>query len=336
MARRPSAAARIRPDQLTADARCAIVHGADRFLQQLYIDALRGQLEDSFGEIDVIRTDGKAVEPAEVLDECRSFGLMTTHKLVVVDDADQMLKREGVRPIFERYAQAPSESATLVLRASTWHKGKLDKAGEAGGGILIPCKAMSEPEAVAWIGKRTAKAHGVSIDRNAAARLVERAGTDLAKLDAELAKLASHAGAGGTITPEHVREMIGRSREESAWVVQETLLRGNPAASMHKINELLTVSRVPPILLRRAMLDLAKKLHAVGRAARDGGNPAKPGASVRVWGPVIDAGRSLSPDISAMLLEEAVRADRAAKTGRGDEVRGLEILAARFARALAR
>lgn len=335
MARRP-AATRIKPDDLTADHRVAIVHGEDRFLQQLYVDTLRERLEAAHGEIEPIRLDGKTDDAATVLDEARSFGLMASHRLVIVLDADALLKREGVRPMFERYAEQPSDGATLVLRADTWRPGNLDKKVVASGGIIIPCKALDAASATRWAVARTQKQHGATINTNAAAQLVELCGTDLAKLDAELAKLSARAGEGGTITRELVTEMIGMSRAESAWVVQEPLLRGDGRGAMTKLHELLGVSRVPPILVRRSLLDLAKKLHAVSTASRDGGNPAKPGASVRVWGPVIDVGKRVHPDDARTMLDLAIAADHNAKTGRGDEVRGLEVLAARFASLLAR
>ncbi|GAB4518388.1 MAG: hypothetical protein Tsb0013_22510 [Phycisphaerales bacterium] len=332
---RTPAAARIKPDDLTAHHRVAIVHGEDRLLQQLYIDALRIKLEAAHGEIETIRLDGKTDDAATILDEARSFGLMASHRLIIVEDADALLKREGVRPMFERYAEAPSDGATLVLRAQAWRPGNLDKKVVAGGGVIIPCKSLDAPGAVRWASARVQKQHGASIDSRAAAQLVELTGTDLAKLDAELAKLAARAGEGGTITRELVTEMIGMSREESAWVVQEPLLRADAQAALSKVHELLTVSRVPPILVRRSLMDLAKKLHAVSTAAASGGNPAKPGASVRVWGPVIDAGRRIRPEAAREMLALAVEADRNAKTGRGDEVRGLEVLTARFARLIA-
>ncbi|MEM1422451.1 MAG: DNA polymerase III subunit delta [Planctomycetota bacterium] len=334
MARKP-APKRIKPDDLTAHHRVAIVHGEDRLLQQLYIDALRSVLEKEHGEIEPIRLDGKTDDAATILDEARSFGLMASHRLIVVEDADALLKREGVRPMFERYAEAPSDGATLVLRASSWRPGNLDKKVDAGGGVIIPCKALDAPGAVRWIGARAQKQHGVTIETQAAAQLVELTGTDLARLDAELGTLAARAGEGNAITRQLVSEMVGMSREESAWVVQEPLLRADASAALSKVHELLTVSRVPPILVRRSLIDLAKKLHAVSTAAHSGGNPAKPGASVRVWGPVVDAGRRVRPEAARKMLELAIEADRNAKTGRGDEVRGLEVLTARFASLIA-
>jgi DNA polymerase III subunit delta len=327
------------PAALTADVRLALVHGEDRFLQQLYIDALADALTKAHGEIETVKVDGATQDAAAALDEARSFGLMTSHRLVVVDNAADLLGRDGVRPMFERYAEAPSDAATLVLRSDTWRPGKLDKIVAAASHALnIKCDAMSDAEARAWSIKRAQKRYGVGFDTHAATQLVELAGADLGRLDAEIAKLAASVGEGGTITRDVVSRMIGLSREEKAWTLQDPILRGDAEAALTKLHELLTVSREPPILLRRALIDLAKKLHAVARAAADGGNPAKPGESIRFWGPsgraTQQAGGRLDPANALRLYERAVDADHRAKTGRGDEVRTLETLALDLAAAV--
>src|SRR5207253_8118234 len=59
-------------------------------------------LTKAHGEIDSFRFDGASASAAEVLDECRTFGLMRQQKLVIVDNADALLKSpedvEGAAP----------------------------------------------------------------------------------------------------------------------------------------------------------------------------------------------------------------------------------------------
>ena len=112
-----------------------VLIGKEPFLQAEFTSQLKDLLTARHGEIESFRFDGAGgnsqTSLAAVLDECRTFGLMVTHKLVIVDNADELIKEDN-RPLMERYASAPCQSATLVPRCDKWNKGKLDALIKAG------------------------------------------------------------------------------------------------------------------------------------------------------------------------------------------------------------
>lgn len=310
-----------------------ILHGKDPFLRALHTDKLREALAGAGVEAEVMRFDGASAGVADVLDECRTLGLMQQHKVVVVDEADEWLKDtgEGVRSrdLVERYLVSPSESATLVLRAETWRRGKVDKLVEAVG-CVIKCEKPDERTAASWAVGRAEKRYGAVLEREAARALVSLCGAELGRLDSEIAKLSS-AAVGGTIDAALVREMVGYSREQAFWDVQEALLGGDAEAALAKVRELMTVSRLPATLVRYGMLDAARKLHAAGRMRAAGAHPASVSKELKLWGSAKDAllesaGRC-GAEGGAEAIRLAVRADYAAKTGLGDEDRGVEVTA---------
>ncbi|MBL0928030.1 MAG: DNA polymerase III subunit delta [Phycisphaerales bacterium] len=330
--------------------RMVLLHGKEEFLQTLYTDQLKSALAEAGVEFDVARFDaapggggaGGPVRPADVLDECRSMSLMQIHKVVIVDHAEELVKGEAARPLFERYAQHPAESATLVLRAGTWHKGKLDKLIEAmpdGGGVIIKCDEVPVAKAVAWAGDRAQRRYGRTLDARAAQLLVDRLGPDLARIDSELSKLSCAAEGGGAISAELVRELVGLSREEEVWEIQRVLLSGHAEAALDMLRQLLTVSKVPTVLLRFAYADLCRKLHGAARGLAAGMPPGVVGKALRLWGDsmsaVLDAARRMPPDRAAELLRLAVDADFRGKTGQGEEELALEVLTVRITSALA-
>ena len=262
MAKRSTKKAMTPPD---ATHRVVVLCGKEVFLRSEFTGQLREKLEEAHGQVDVIRFDGENAQAAEVLDECRSFGLMAAHKLVIVENADKLVS-ESTRPLLERYAQAPSEGATLVLRASTWRKGNLDKAIEKVG-VITPCDQASEAVAQRWAVRRCEKQHGGSISPQVAAMLVERTGPDLGRLDTELGKLSLAAGKGGEITPELIDELVGRTREEEVWSIQAELLSGDPARTVRHLRAILDhAPRDAHVPVTFACTDLARKLHAASRA----------------------------------------------------------------------
>lgn len=332
--------------------RVALFKGPDAFLRSAYTDRLRDAIEKSGTAVDLIRFDGRTCVPAAVLDECRSFGLMAQHKLVIVDDADEFLKESGddddapalpgkrgvakatTRSMVEAYVKSPTEGATLVLRAAAWRPGNVDKLIPAVG-IIEVCEPPSHQDAVNALLRRAKSKHGCALEPDAAELLVERLGVDLGGLVQELAKLAAFVGEGGTIGVGEVRELVGLSREDEAWDLQPVLFSGDADAAVTKLRELVEVSRVPELLLRLVLIDSAKKTHSFARGFAQGVPTNVLARSNWIKGAALGAAvqaaaRRVPPPVLAGLLERAVEADFRGKTGQGDEVIALESLVVEF------
>jgi len=336
MAKKPSATA------LPAEGRVSVVVG-DPFLRTEHTAALKKKLEAARGEVDQIRFEGQSAEPAEVLDECRSFGLMQQHKLVVVEEADKFVNAE-TRPLLERYCASAPDSATLVLRADTWRPGNLDKRIAACGGVVLKCEPPAEGQAVAWAIKRCEQRHGAKLERDAATALVIRLGADLGRIDSELGKLSSAAGRSPCGDPvpidrRLVDQFVAPSKEESAWDIQADLLSGNAEATLKHLRDLLEVSRLDTVFVGFAMSDLARKLHLAACGLAGGADPWQLGKELKLWpndarDAILRAAGRLGPERTAALFDDALAADVAQKSGLGEGRRHLERLALRFAGAV--
>jgi len=317
---------------LGPDCRVVLLHGPEAFLRLRYTQELRDRLKEAHGEVDAATFDGAGASAAMILDECRSMGLLCGHKMVIVDEADQAVK-ESARPLFERYVQGAIDGdgagTTLVLRARTWHKGKLDALIEKAG-MIIACDELSPEKAQAWIVARTKKAHACVLEPDAARLLVDRVGVGLGRLDAEAGKLASAAG-GGPITRGLVGEFVGQSREEQVWDIQASMLSGDPGRALEHLRRLLEVSRHPPTLVSYALTDLARKLHGACRGVRQGANPWDLAKSLKLWGPsrdaILEAASRLDPEKALAMLRFCVDADLRQKRGLGESGRTLERMA---------
>ncbi len=325
------------PPALDASHRVVILRGPDAYLRRSHCRRLETALREAHGDVERFDYDGKSVDPVTVLDELRTFGLLQDHKLVVVDQADQLLARGGSptpRELLEAYANGPVDTATLVLRAETWRPGRLDKAVQKVGAI-VKCDPPDAASAVRWCQARVEKEHAARIAPDAARLLVDRIGTMLDRLDAELGKLAAHAGPGAEITAEDVTGMVGLSREEKAWAIQSVLLRGDAGAALTGLRELLDVSGQPEQLVLWSMTDLARKLHAASRLLRAGRPPGAVRKELRLFGdaagPILERAGRFPPHVWADLVEATLEADRRTKRGIGRSERTVESLAVAFA-----
>jgi DNA polymerase-3 subunit delta len=334
---------------LDASMRIVVLHGPELFLLTEGTKRLHELLEAEHGEHAVQRFtfDGETAELADVLDELRTFGLFQDHKLVLVDKADRFLgggakpedevdeadesKAKGAlrRRALEAYAQSPCPGATLLLRAEKWRPGKIDKL-VAKVGVLIKCELLKDRDAVAWAVAASPVRHGLAVEPSAARLLVERLGPGLARLDTELAKLAAFVGPGRTIGRKDVVELVGLSREEQAWALQDAIMTGRPGEACAKMRELLEISRLKEPLVMWAISDLLRRLHTVSQLSRQGAAVRPLSKPLRLWGPtgdrIMEVARRSDPGVFARLLERAVRTDLASKSGLGEADRNLEAL----------
>ncbi|MDP1660366.1 MAG: DNA polymerase III subunit delta [Phycisphaerales bacterium] len=327
--------------------------GPERFLALAETERVRERMVAQHGEVATFVFDGASCSAAEVLDELRSLGLMAPAKIVIVENAEQLLKekeeeasaqpaargvaRKTAREVMTEYAAQPEPASVLVLRAGgKWNKGKLDAAIVDGGGAVVDCQPPGPAEAERWCVAR-AKSHGASIDPAGAKLLVENIGCELGRLDSELEKLSIAAAGGGgeRITAAIVSAMVGFSREEeSIFVLQRFLLQGDAEVALRQVRQMIEVSRETPAALMVAMLDLARKLDGAARGLAARESEGVIGARLKLWGSsqsaMMAAGRRVRPADTAALLGAAVEGDARIKSGRGEPEHIVEALAIRF------
>lgn len=322
-------------DQLSADTHILVLSGPEAMLKRQHLDTLKAALTEAHGELETFSFDGKSATLSDVFDELRSYSLMQTYKLVLVDDAEEFVKR--FRSSLENYAAQPVDHATLVLRAGTWHRGNLDKL-IAKVGAVIKCDAMKPADAQAWVVRRLAKNYDRKIDRDAAGLLVQRAGTSLLKLDSELGKLAVMVDDGETVSVEHVAQAVQQGSEEQAWAVQEAVLEaiGNeqPGDAVAKVRELVDLSGQAEVLVGYFVADLMRKFTIALMLRRQGMNDSQIAKhdQLKLWGPrqrlFFQALGKLNSKAVGRMFDRVVEMDRRAKSGLGEPLRNLECFCA--------
>ncbi|MFT3683356.1 MAG: hypothetical protein QM783_00280 [Phycisphaerales bacterium] len=108
--------------------------GPERFLMLEATDKVRAALtKREGGEVPTFVFDGASCQASEVLDELRTMGLMSSAKIVIVENAEQLLKekddedgaasapvrgfaRRSAREMMTEYASSPERSSVLLLR----------------------------------------------------------------------------------------------------------------------------------------------------------------------------------------------------------------------------
>lgn len=314
---------------MRADMRMVVMIGPEEFIKRRKLDELRQALQQAHGEVDLFRFDGETTTLAQVMDELRTYSLMMSYKLVVVDEAESFVTNH--RKTLENYAQNPVEHATLVLRSTGWRAGNLDKLVSKVGTIL-KCEQPAPSAAINWLIQRAKAEYDRTLRRDAAELLVELQGCDLLRLDSTLARLGLMLEAGGVIERHLVEELVGKASEDQAYAVQEALLQAiasrQPAAAINKIHELVDLSRQADVLVGYFVADLMRKLCVGLMMQRKQRSDADIGRALKLWGPrqalFMRALKRLQGPSARRLFDKALELDRRAKSGFGESLRNLE------------
>ena len=177
-------------------------------------DALkRGVLEErlkariaTLGDIDFnfAAFDGTKDTAEDIVAACETLPFLSPYRYVLVRNADGFNAANA--KTLAAYLASPSEECVLALSATAFDaKSALGKAlAAAPKNAVVDCSIND----IRSLVRSLAVGHGVPISPNAAALLVELAGSDTIHLDAELEKLALAHEGNDPITPDEVRRLV--------------------------------------------------------------------------------------------------------------------------------
>jgi len=154
---------------------------------------------------------GRDVTIEDIVANARRFPMMAEKQVIIVKEA-QDLSRTIENLV--AYAENPQPSTVLVIcyKYKTIDKRKKLSKVIANTGCLFESSKLYENQVSEWIGANL-RDKGYQIEPKAVQMLVEFLGTDLSKIDNELEKLAVILEKGATITPKHIEDNIGISKD---------------------------------------------------------------------------------------------------------------------------
>ncbi|MDH3322896.1 MAG: DNA polymerase III subunit delta, partial [Flavobacteriaceae bacterium] len=154
---------------------------------------------------------GRDVSIDEIVANAKRFPMMADKQVVIVKEA-QDLSRTIENLV--AYAENPQPSTVLVLcyKYKTLDKRKKLSKVIAKNGCLFESKPLYDNQVSDWISSNL-KEKGYQIEPKAGHMLVEFLGTNLSKIDNELEKLTLILPKGTVISPLHIEENIGISKD---------------------------------------------------------------------------------------------------------------------------
>jgi len=154
---------------------------------------------------------GRDVTIEDIISNAKRFPMMAERQVVIVKEA-QELSRTIENLV--AYAENPQPSTVLVICYKYKTLDKRKKLSKVIGkkGLLFESKKLYENQVGDWI-RRVLSGKSYKIEPKATLMLVEFLGTDLSKINNELEKLMLILPKDSLISPSHIEENIGISKD---------------------------------------------------------------------------------------------------------------------------
>ncbi|RTZ03349.1 DNA polymerase III subunit delta [Flavobacterium sp. RSP49] len=164
---------------------------------------------------------GRDVTIEDIISTAKRYPMMAERQVVIVKEAQDLIRTIDK---LESYAENPMATTVLVFcyKYKTLDKRKKLTKLLTKNGVVYESKKLYENQVGDWI-KRVLAGKKYAIEPKASAMLVEFLGTDLSKINNELEKLQIILSAGSTITPKHIEENIGFSKDFNVFELRKAI-----------------------------------------------------------------------------------------------------------------
>lgn len=256
-----------------------LLSGEEPFLIEALLRRFREKALDAAAfDFNYDQFRGEEIDPQEVLLIAQTFPVFSPHRLLIIQNADQITDD---REAFPAYLENPSETTILVFVAAKPDMRKKLFSTLKKKGVVITCPPLYDNEVPQWIVQE-GKKRGLHFSKEALWYLKEHLGTDLFSIQHEIDKLALHlsdAGAQGDekmppvhsgpgsagaeegplasavkeISSEAVQQVIADGRSHSIFELVSAVGEKNVKAAFKLLADLLSEGERPLFILTMLM-----------------------------------------------------------------------------------
>ena len=195
---------------------------------------------------------GRDVTIDDIVGNAKRFPMMSDYQVIIVKEAQDLSRT--IEKLVD-YAKNPQPSTILVMnyKYKTIDKRKALYKTLKKMGVVYESKKLYENQVADWI-RRVLSPKDYSIAPKAAQMLVEFLGTDLSKINNELNKLQIILPKGTQISPEHIEENIGISKDFNNFELRKAIGDGDVKKAHQIVNYFAENPRDNPIVVTVSLL----------------------------------------------------------------------------------
>jgi DNA polymerase-3 subunit delta len=244
--------------------RVTLVTGKEEFLSERTVVGVRAAVRSHDAEAEVSETEATGLSLAQ-LGELSAPSLFSSTRCVVVRGLES-LPEESVEGLLE-YAAAPADDVAVVLVHGGGQKGSgvLTRLRKLDGVTEVKSEELRTSEYPGFVASEV-RAHGATIEQDAAVALVQAVGQDLRSLSAAADQLTNDFP-GETLTEEKVKRYFGGRAEAKSFAVADAAFWGRRRPALEELRWALD-GGTAPVLVTSAFAGSARGIARFLSAAR--------------------------------------------------------------------
>lgn len=195
---------------------------------------------------------GRDVTIEDVIANAKRYPMMAEKQVVIVKEAQDLSRT--IENLCS-YAESPQPSTVLVFcyKYKTLDKRKKLAKIIAKNGCLFESNKLYENQVGEWLSSNLAE-KGYKIEPKASLMLVEFLGTDLSKINNELEKLMLILPKGSIISPVHIEQNIGISKDFNNFELRKAIGEKQIVKANQIINYFAQNSKSNPLVMTISLL----------------------------------------------------------------------------------
>jgi DNA polymerase-3 subunit delta len=195
---------------------------------------------------------GRDTDVGTIISEAKRYPMMSDKLVVIVKEAQNIRNIEDL----DGYINNPLDSTLLVIcyKYKTLDKRKAFPKTVAKKGVLFESKKLYDNKIPDWISNYL-KEKKYTVTPKSTQLLSEFLGNDLGKIVNELDKLMISLPPGTEITPDHIQQNIGISKDFNSFELNEALSKRNIVKANQIVNYFAANSKEHPLIVTIASLN---------------------------------------------------------------------------------
>lgn len=187
-----------------------------------------------------------------IVSNAKRYPMMAERQVIIVKEAQELSRT--IEKLAD-YAANPQPSTVLVLnyKYKTIDKRKALYKAIVKTGVVFESKPLYENKVPDWI-RRVLQTKNYTIVPKASQMLVEFLGTDLSKISNELNKLQIVLPPGTQITPEHIEQNIGVSKDYNNFELRKAIGERNELKAFKIVNYFANNPKDNPFVVTVSLL----------------------------------------------------------------------------------
>lgn len=306
-----------------------LLYGEEDYLRRQYRDKLKKALAGDDDSMNYHYFEGKGVNVGEVIDLSETMPFLAERRVIIIENSG--LFKSGGEQLAQYLREPPETTFFVLVERETDKRSKLFKAVSAKG-RAVEFKAQDEGILKRWMIDILKRENKKILERDLEFFL-EKTGINMENISKELEKLVCYCMEREVITRADIEAVCTRQVNNQIFDMINAIADKRQKEAMELYYDLLTLKEPPMrilfLLARQFNLLLqVKELKKKGYPTKTiGENVGLPGF---VAGKYVNQAAKFSTQSLRSAVTDCVEAEEAVKTGRMNDVLGVELLLIRY------